>query len=66
MAYKVIRAFKDAQDDSYMYHVGDKFPHSGTEVNEERIAELASDKNRRGEPLIKEIKPRKRSKKDAE
>lgn len=66
MAYKVIKAFKDAQDNCYMYHVGDKFPHSGAEASEERIEELASDKNRRGEPLIVEIKPRKRSKKDAE
>ena len=65
MAYKVIKTFKDAQD-GYMYHVGDKFPHSGAEASEERIEELASDKNRRGMPLIVEIKPRKRSKKDAE
>lgn len=66
MAYKVIKAFKDAQDDLYLYHVGDKFPHDGAEVSEERIEELASDKNRRGVPLIQEVKPRKRSKKDAE
>ena len=66
MAYKVVKTFKDAQDNLDTYHVGDKYPHKGVEASEERIAELASDKNRRGEPLIVEIKPRKRSKKDAE
>ena len=66
MAYKVIKTFKDAQDNLFTYHTGDKYPRVGVEVSDERIEELSSDKNRRGEPLIKEIKPRKRSKKDAE
>ena len=66
MAYKVVKTFKDAQDDNFMYHVGDKYPHDGMEVTPERIEELASKENRRGEPLIEEVKPRKRSKKDAE
>lgn len=66
MAYKVIKAFKDAQDNLFMYHAGDKYPRKGMEVSDERIAELASENNRRGTPLIKEVQSRKRSKKDAE
>ena len=66
MAYKVIKTFKDAQDNLFMYHAGDKYPRKDMEVSAERIEELSSDKNRRGMPLIQEIKPRKRSKKDAE
>lgn len=65
--YKVIKSFTDLQDNNYAYSVGDTFPHNGVEVGAERIAELASDKNRRGVPLIEEIaeKPkRKRKKKD--
>ena len=53
--YKVIKSFTDLQDNNYAYYVGDTFPHNGVEVGAERIAELASDKNRRGIPLIEEI-----------
>ena len=52
--YKVIKSFTDLQDNNYAYYVGDTFPHNGVEVCAERIAELASDKNRRGIPLIEE------------
>ena len=65
--YKVIKKFRDMQDGFHAYSVGDTFPHNGVEVGAERIAELASDKNRLGVPLIEEIveKPqRKRKKKD--
>lgn len=55
--YRCIVRFKDLQDDSYVYNVGDVFPRVGFEVSDDRIAELASDKNRRGIPLIeKEVK----------
>ena len=67
--YKVIKSFTDMQDNNYAYYVGDTFPHNGVEVGAERIAELASDKNRRGVPLIEEIaeKPKRtRKKKDEE
>ena len=67
--YKVIKSFTDLQDNNYAYYVGDTFPHNGVEVGAERIAELASDKNRRGIPLIEEIaeKPKRtRKKKDEE
>ena len=65
--YKVIKSFTDLQDNNYAYYVGDTFPHDGAEVDAERIAELASDKNRLGVPLIEEIseKPKRtRKKKD--
>ena len=65
--YKVIKSFTDLQDNNYAYYVGDTFPHNGVEVGAERIAELESDKNRLGVPLIEEIadKPKRtRKKKD--
>ena len=65
--YKVIKSFTDLQDNNYAYSVGDTFPHNGVEVDADRIAELASYKNRLGVPLIEEIveKPKRaRKKKD--
>ena len=53
--YKVIKYFTDLQDNNYAYYVGDTFPHNGVEVGAERIAELSSDKNRLGVPLIEEV-----------
>lgn len=66
--YQVIKAFTDLQA-SHVYSVGDTFPHNGVDVDAERVAELLSDKNRLGVPLIEEIeeKPkRKRKKKEEE
>lgn len=53
--YKVIVDFIDLQDNNYAYKVGDKFPHNGKNVSEERLSELASDANRRKIPLIQKI-----------
>ena len=66
--YKVLKSFTDLQDNNYSYYVGDTFPHNGVEVGAERIAELASDKNRRGIPLIEEVaeKPKRTRKKKSE
>lgn len=66
--YKVIKSFTDLQDNNHAYSVGDTFPHNGVEVEAERIAELASDKNRLGVPLIEEIaeKPKRVRKKKEE
>ena len=67
--YKVIKRFRDLKDNNHAYSVGDTFPHNGVDVDSERIAELASDKNRLGVPLIEEIaeKPKRtRKKKDEE
>ena len=66
--YKVIESFTDLQDNNYVYYVGDTFPHNGVDVDAGRIAELASDKNRLGVPLIEEIaeKPKRVRKKKEE
>ena len=67
--YRVIHKFYDLKDNNHAYSVGDTFPHNGVEVDVERIAELASDKNRLGVPLIEAIeeKPKRtRKKKDEE
>lgn len=66
MTYKVIAYFEDLQDNSRPYNVGDIFPVEGVEVTEKRFAELASKKNRRGKPLIKEVKMPKKSVKKAD
>ena len=65
--YKVIKSFTDLQDNNYAYSVGDTFPRNGVEAGAERVAELSSDKNLQGVPLIEEIaeKPKRtRKKKD--
>ena len=66
--YKVIKSFIDLKDNNYAYYVGDTFPRNGVEVGAERIAELASDKNRRGVPLIEEVaeKPKRTRKNKSE
>ena len=67
--YRVVHKFYDLKDNNHAYSVGDTFPHDGVDVDDERIAELASDKNRMGVPLIEEIveKPKRtRKKKDEE
>ena len=67
--YRVIHKFYDLKDNNHAYSVGDTFPHNGVDVDADRIAELASDKNQLGVPLIEEIeeKPkRKRKKKEEE
>ena len=53
--YKVIKSFTDLQDNNHAYYVGDTFPHNGVEVGAERIAELSSDTNLQGVPLIEEV-----------
>ena len=66
--YKTVKTFRDLKT-NLVYAVGDTFPHNGVEVDAERIAELASGKNRLGVPLIEEIaeKPKRtRKKKDEE
>lgn len=66
--YKVIVYFEDIQDKRHKYRVGDTFPRSGLTVSDKRLDELATNKNKRGIPLImwvdEEAKPkRKRAKK---
>ena len=66
--YKVVKRFYDLKDNNHAYSVGDTFPHNGVEVDADRIAELASDKNRLGVPLIEEVaeKPKRTRKKKSE
>lgn len=54
--YTVIEGFVDLQDKNYPYGIGDKFPRKGKRVSKKRCAELASTENKRGIPLIKEVK----------
>lgn len=53
--YKVVRYFRDLQDDNYLYHEGDTFPREGLSVSEERVKELSSADNKQRTILIKEI-----------
>lgn len=53
--YKVIKHFTDLQDDNHAYYVGDEYPRKGLVVMPSRYEELASTKNRQGEPLIREV-----------
>ena len=55
MMYKVIKYFEDLQDSRHPYNEGDTFPRKGLKASKARIAELASDKNRRGIPLIVKV-----------
>ena len=66
--YKVIKYFTDLQDNNYAYYVGDTFPRNGVEAGAERVAELSSDKNLQGVPLIEEVveKPKRTRKQKAE
>lgn len=54
MKYVVVTDFTD-KNDKHIYRVGDEFPHSGADVSTERVAELTSKSNMRGEVLIKAI-----------
>lgn len=44
--------FEDAQDEHRPYKPGDVYPRSGLNPSKDRIAELSSDENIRGIPLI--------------
>ena len=61
--YKVIHWFRDMQDENHLYSVGDSFPRSGVSASDERIEELASNKNKLRIPLIAEMAEGKKRKK---
>lgn len=50
--YRVIKSFSDLQDNGFVYKAGDTFPRLGKEVTENRLKELSSKENKRGEKLI--------------
>ena len=53
--YEVIHRFKDLQDGNHIYKVGDIYPREGLETTKKRIKELLTEKNKIGEPLIRQI-----------
>jgi hypothetical protein len=65
--FKVVKRFYDLKDNNHAYYEGDIFPHNKVKVSEKRIAELSSNKNKMGVPLIVEIpeKPSKKANKKA-
>lgn len=66
--FKVVKRFYDLKDNNHAYYEGDIFPRNKVRVSEKRIAELSSNKNKMGVPLIVEIpeKPKKATKKAVE
>ena len=56
MSYRALEYFKDLKDNGYEYHTGDTFPRVGYKPSESRLAELLSDKNKRGRAMIEQIK----------
>ena len=55
MGYVVLKSFLDREDD-HLYKVGEEYPRKGYKPTKKRIAELASDKNAIGIPLIEQVK----------
>lgn len=62
--YKVIKHFVDLQDNNFSYDIGDEYPRKNLIVLPSRIKELASNKNKQGQPLIVEVEeaPEKKAK----
>lgn len=54
--FKVIKKFKDLNDGSHLYEVGDEYPRAGKKASAKRLAELSGSNNKAGAPLIEEIK----------
>ncbi|EAD9138901.1 Rho termination protein [Listeria monocytogenes] len=54
MDYKVLKDFTDLSS-NHIYRKGDKFPREEEAVTKERLEELASSDNKRGEPLIEAV-----------
>lgn len=54
--YEVVyKAFKDLEDNSYLYKKGDIYPREGLKPSQKRIKELLSNKNKIGKILIKKV-----------
>lgn len=52
--YRVVKDFTD-RIDKHIYRVGDVYPRAGVAVSDERVAELTSRENMRGEVLIEAV-----------
>ncbi len=57
--YKAIEYFTDLHDGEFAYNIGDEYPRKGYIPTAERIAELSGNANRRGRPVIEEVKEEK-------
>lgn len=55
MKYKTLVFWTDLQDNKHPYNPGDEYPRKGLRPTKKRIAELSSDQNKRGLPLIKAV-----------
>lgn len=53
--YRVVKAFKDLQDDGHRYEVGDEYPRKGKKTTKKRVAELSSTENKRHAVMITPI-----------
>lgn len=62
--YKAIVEFYDLQDKGYKYRVGDSFPRPDFSVSDDRIAELLSNNNKMGKPLLEKVGKTKVEKKE--
>lgn len=58
----IYKAFKDLEDDNYLYKKGDTYPREGLKPTKKRIAKLSSKKNKIGEVLIEAVKVEKEDK----
>ncbi|AJI23884.1 hypothetical protein H8R29_11365 [Priestia megaterium] len=54
--FEVIEDFKDLQDKNKIYRKGDWYPKPANKnINDERLEELLTNKNKQGRPVIKEL-----------
>lgn len=55
--YRALEFFTDVRDGERQYFPGDTYPREGLSVSAERLAELSTDQNLRGIPLIEKVEP---------
>lgn len=60
MKYKVIKRFKDLEDNLHVYEVGDEYPHKNAATSDKRIAELLSADNKMKQSLIERVEETKK------
>lgn len=53
--YRVIRSFRDLQDNHRLYRVGDPYPAEGCKASRARIAELKNGTNAAGLVFIEKV-----------
>jgi hypothetical protein len=54
--FEVIQDFKDLEDKNKVYSKGDRYPYpANRKIDDERLEELLSSKNKQGRPVIKEV-----------